>query len=284
MYRFPLPASGLDVRSCVTSGQVFRWSIDDSGVWSGIDGDAFYRIEDGFVESNQPASSFERLFRLDVDAAALFARLVAAGPELEPYLASLSGYRLMRPSDPVESFFSFLCTPNNHIKRITAMVETLGEQGPALLVGKWRRFPDLDAIASLDEAYLRSRGFGYRGATIPVIARELLARGSRSYLSKLASASYEEAHAELVSFKGIGPKLADCIALFALDHTEAVPVDTHVWKAVTGLYFPEWRSGAITDVRYKAAGDFLRARFGKDAGWAQQFLFYDYQLHWRSRR
>ncbi|KAK9811745.1 hypothetical protein WJX72_009432 [[Myrmecia] bisecta] len=32
---------------------------------------------------------------------------------------------------------------------------------------------------------------------------------------------------------GIGPKAAAYICLFALDKTEAIPVDTHVWQLIS---------------------------------------------------
>jgi len=84
--------------------------------------------------------------------------------------------------------------------------------------------------------------------------------------------------------KGIGPKLADCICLFGLDHQEAVPVDTHIWQAMCRLYFPQWSGTALTEKRYYEASDFFRDRLGDLAGWAHQYLFYDNVLNWRSRR
>ena len=193
----------------------------------------------------------------------------------------------MRPSDPVETFFSFLCTPNNNLPRIVKMVAELAGYGPALATVDGvdlRRFPEAETVAAIPEAELRERRFGYRAATIPNAACELVARGGRDYLEHLKTVSYEEAHAALVTFHGIGPKLADCIALFALHHTCAVPVDTHLWHAATRLYFPEWEKAAITHLKYRAVSAHVRGRFGDLTGWAHQHLFFDSVLNWRSRR
>jgi len=38
--------------------------------------------------------------------------------------------------------------------------------------------------------------------------------------------------------RGIGPKVADCICLFGLGHTEAYPVDTWMRKADAKYHFP----------------------------------------------
>jgi N-glycosylase/DNA lyase len=191
----------------------------------------------------------------------------------------------MRPSSEVETFFCFLCTPNNHLSRITAMIGILGSYGERC--SPWpelTQFPSLQTIAAIPEAELRGRGFGYRGGTLPKAARELVARGGVEYLDSLRVKSYTEAHTELCSISGVGPKLADCIALYGLGHTEAVPIDTHVWQAATRLYFPDWKDTALTHLKYRETGEYFRNRFGKLAGWAHQYLFFDNVLNWRSRK
>ena len=305
-----MPADEFDLDLCVASGQVFRWDRRGDGIRVGVDGDRWYRVEtdvkDGDarrdalayvaeprqaapattyrVETNGTESDFRRLFRLDWDTAAIRAEILRRGPEVAPYLGTLEGLRLMRPSDPLETFFSFLCTPNNNLPRIKGMVGALAEYGAPLQGTDLRRFPEAEAIAAISEAALREKRFGYRAATIPGAAAELVRRGGRAYLEGLKGATYEEAHAELVTFRGIGPKLADCIALFALHHTSAVPIDTHLWQAATRLYFPQWEGAAITDVRYRAVSVHIRERFGDLAGWAQQHFFFDSVLNWRSRK
>ena len=236
------------------------------------------------VETNGTEADFARLFRLEWEGGAVRDEILRRGPEIAPYLGALGGLRLMRPSDPVETFFSFLCTPNNNLPRIMTMVAALAAYGEPFSDGKATRFPEPATVAAIPEAALRERKFGYRAATIPHAAAELVRRGGRDYLESLKIASYEDAHADLVTFRGIGPKLADCIALFALHHTCAVPIDTHLWHAATRLYFPEWTDAAITDLKYKAVSRHVRERFGEYGGWAQQHLFFDSVLNWRSRK
>jgi N-glycosylase/DNA lyase len=62
-----------------------------------------------------------------------------------------------------------------------------------------------------------------------------------------------------MEIKGVGPKVADCVLLFGLGFKEAFPID--VWiKRVISKYYGE---------------DFTPEYFGKYAGIAQQFLFYN---------
>lgn len=153
------------------------------------------------------------------------------------------------------------------------MVDKLAAHGEAL-DGNATRWPSLERIAEIGEQRLRDLGFGYRAKTIPLVAQAIVHAGGEKWFIEAASTPYEELTSELMALPGIGPKLADCIALYAFDKTEAVPIDTHLWQAATRTYFPEWRGQNLTDQRRKHVGGFMRDRFGTLAGLAQQLLFY----------
>lgn len=224
-----------------------------------------------------------RFFRLDKDAVEAEKRILELGPELKPAIDSLQGIRLMRPSSITETVFTFLCTANNNLHRIIPMCWKLGSYGPHLEPGL-NAFPSVERLATVDEHELRHAGFGYRGATIPKAAQAISERGAETWLEELRQASYAEVHQELCSLPGIGPKLADCIALYGFDKGEAVPLDTHIWQAFTRLYHPEWKDKAVTDFRYRESTQRFRERFGDLSGWAHLFLFYENLLNWRERR
>jgi len=57
-----------------------------------------------------------------------------------------------------------------------------------------------------------------------------------------------------------------------------------MWQAFTRLYRPDWKGKPVTDARYREAASYLRTKFGKHGGWAQQYLFYDNMRNWRLRR
>eukprot|EP00730_Choanoeca_flexa_P000976 TRINITY_DN10425_c0_g1_i11.p2 TRINITY_DN10425_c0_g1~~TRINITY_DN10425_c0_g1_i11.p2 ORF type:complete len:110 (+),score=12.45 TRINITY_DN10425_c0_g1_i11:992-1321(+) len=54
--------------------------------------------------------------------------------------------------------------------------------------------------------------------------------GGEAYLLALRNKTAVEVRTALIQLAGIGPKVADCIALFSLDQTDVIPVDTHVWQ------------------------------------------------------
>jgi N-glycosylase/DNA lyase len=76
---------------------------------------------------------------------------------------------------------------------------------------------------------------------------------------------YEHCVEELKKFDGIGDKVADCIALFCLDHMDAFPIDVHIGRIM------EERYGVSAS--YKKASLWAREHFGEYAGYAQEFLF-----------
>lgn len=234
------------------------------------------------VESSHPEPVFRDVFRLELLQADIYAELLRRGPELAPYLAATRGLRLMRTRDPVESFFSFLCTPNNNLPRILNMVQHLATYGDD--EGGWHRFPTVAAVASIPPEALRSKAFGYRANTIPTAAKFVLEQGGDPWLHGLSKLSYLEAVSELQRVPYVGRKLADCIALHALHLGDVAPIDTHLWQAAIRLYFPEWAEANLTDLKYRTLSHFLRERFGPWTGWAQQVLFMDSVLNWRSRR
>jgi N-glycosylase/DNA lyase len=54
-------------------------------------------------------------------------------------------------------------------------------------------------------------------------------KGGQKWLEGLRGQDLEKVNKELTSLMGVGNKVADCIALFSLDCTGTVPVDTHVF-------------------------------------------------------
>jgi N-glycosylase/DNA lyase len=191
---------------------------------------------------------------------------------LSPYLLERAGFpgeslerwrglRIVR-QDLWECLVSFACSSANNIKRIRAMIDAMclhwGEfvrcDGQA-----FRTFPRPGALGS--ERDLRKMGFGFRAAYLAKI-------------NKIATLKYEDARARLMELPGVSDKIADCVALFALGHMQAFPVDTWVRRAAMAeLFGGEEMSDA--DIRQRA-----QARFGMNAGYAQQYLFHE----WRRRR
>jgi N-glycosylase/DNA lyase len=281
--------ASFDLDLCLTCGQVFRW-WREAGGWYGVDGPDFYRASQSderfMVETSAAEERIQQLFGLDEDTIRCIERLSRDEGHVGDCVRRLSGLRLMRPVCPVETLFSFLAASNNNLARIRHMVSRLASFGDPLpgAPASVTRFPTVERIAELTEEDLRCLGFGYRARTVPLAARRIMDNGGEAWLRELAGSSYEEAQRGLKELPGVGSKLADCIALFGLRHGEAVPVDTHVWMAMTRTDFPQWRGLSLTERRYRAVGDHFRGRFGRLAGMAHHYVFVDALLQSQAGR
>ena len=70
-----------------------------------------------------------------------------------------------------------------------------------------------------------------------------------------------------MTLPGVGPKVSECILLFAFKKSDAFPVDVWVKRVMEYFYLKE-------DTNEKLIGDYGAKLFGSLAGFAQQYLFY----------
>lgn len=218
-------------------------------------------------------------FRLNVDLGAYYEDWSKAHQHFAT-TADKCQYQNIRQLDidAVENLFSFICSQNNNISRISSLVKKLciayGEKICEDGGEEFFAFPPLSALAKDGvEENLRELGFGYRAKYIQKSAEEILAKGGLKWFQDVSNMSYEEAHIELQTLTGIGPKVADCICLMSLNHLSAVPVDTHIIQ-IAKHYLPEVANiKNMTPTLYKKIGNEFRRVYGEFSGWAQTVLF-----------
>lgn len=276
----------------LASGQCFRWKRTADGWWTGVVRATVVGIRqdgDTFSWWTYPGGADQALirdyFQLDVDYAEIVREIAEADQAAGEAARRWSGLRLVR-QDPEECILSFVCSTANSVPRIAYSIGVFTREYGGLVAElngvPYYSFPDACTLAQVDVDHLtRISSLGFRASNIVKVARQIAAK-EPGWASSLREIPYEQAHRELVSLNGIGAKIADCVALFSLDKTEAVPVDTHVWQLAKDLYFPDWADRkSITTSAYNTVAGAFRDRFGKLAGYAQNFLFYDhFSNHW----
>ena len=184
------------------------------------------------------------------------------------------GLRLLR-QDPWECLASFILSSTKQIVQIRQIIALLCErhgepvgvpagQAPAYA------FPNAVRVASVSEAGLRECKMGFRASYLRDTARRV-ADGVCD-LSRLRELPTDEAREELMELPGVGPKIADCVLLFAYGRQEAFPIDVWMMRALGELYFPRRRVGLERLQRFAAS------HFGPHAGFAQQYIFHHARL------
>lgn len=219
----------------------------------------------------------KKFFRLDFDLETYYTKWSEAH---QHFASKESMYQNIRQLDldVVENLFSFICSQNNNISRISSLVNKLctnyGEKICEIDGNEVFAFPVLSALAKDGvEENLRKLGFGYRAKYIQKSAEEIITKGGLKWLQELREMTYEDAHKELQTLTGIGPKVADCICLMSLNHLSAIPVDTHVIQ-IAKHYLPEVANiKSMTATLYRKIGDEFRRVYGDYSGWAQTVLF-----------
>jgi len=272
-------------------GQAFRWKYrtmesPELSYWTGVIDERVFALRQtnddvlySLISPQQHDESKIRkilhdYFYLDVSLVSLFQDW-SKDSNFEVRKDRFKGLRLLR-QDPVECVFSFICSQNNNIGRITKMIESLCTRYGKLILDvdhdKYYDFPTLDSLAQAQESDLRDMGFGYRARYVPAAANQIVEKGGVDWLWKLRGLPKKEVQMELISLMGVGKKVADCISLFSLDKLDCIPVDTHVWQ-IAQTYMPKLRGKRLNESIYDEIGDFFKRRFGDKCGWAHTILF-----------
>ena len=257
----------IDLDSTLGCGQVFRWR-KEGDVWKGILNGKELRLRQKggsvIAEGDIDDASLERYFRSDDDLDSIRSEISKDG-RIASMVSNVPGLRLIR-QDPWECAASYVLATNANIPRIQNMIEKVCRTFGDLLPGGGFSFPRPDQISGGNEA-AKTCGLGFRCNRFVEFAR-LVDRGEIE-LETLRKVDYEECVSELRSYPGIGAKVADCVAVFSLDHLEAFPVDVRIKKAMEQMY-------GICGT-YRSVNRFGRDYFGRYAGYAQEYIYYSFQ-------
>ncbi len=274
--RIPLE-SDYDLEATLNCGQAFRWRLTERG-WTGVIGTHPVCLRSNGrgleAETAHPVSDWDWLteyLQTDLDLEAVLRTF----PDDEPMraaLASCRGLRLLRQR-PWECLASFILSSTKQIVQIRQIVEALceryGEPLPAPAASPFARartFPSPARLALAGETGLRACKMGFRAPYLLAAAQRVAA--GQLDLDRLGARPPENARAQLMQLPGVGPKIADCVLLFAYGFQAAFPLDVWVLRALRGLYFPGRR---IEPGRLRR---FAAGHFGPYAGYAQQYLFH----------
>lgn len=169
-----------------------------------------------------------------------------------------------------ETTISFIISANNQIPRIKKAVRIISERyGDYLgeyMGEEYYSFPRPEVLAKVDPLDLREYArVGFRDVRIVETAQAFV-DGFLNFEDE-KDLSDKDLHKKLKELPGIGPKVADCIMLFAYHRRETFPVDVWIKRVMETLFIGK-------EVPKKQVDDYARKIFGDLAGYAQQYLFY----------
>lgn len=267
--RLYIKSENLNLKQIAESGQCFRMNEISDGRYSLVAFGEYVELLQneeneirilGTSEDQRP--QWEEYFDLHYDYGALVKKLSECGDEfLKKAAAFGSGLRILS-QDPFEVLISFIISQNKNIPAIKSAIEKLCErfgekkrwsENPDLV---YYTFPSPASIAAAKKEDLRALGLGYRDEYVLEAARAVFE--GRLDLHGLKSMNYEHIMEELMRLRGVGKKVANCVALFGFHKLCSAPVDVWIARVLDQVY----------------EGRFSWEPYGDQAGIVQQYMFY----------
>lgn len=256
-----------DLYKIADSGQCFRPKDIGSGQYLFIYKNNYLYIKQ--VSSHEyeiscDKNTWDTVWSAYFDLTTDYKKIRSQIPENDIYMKNAAqagkGIRILK-QDPFEMLISFIISQRKSIPAIRGSVEKIcslygkevqTEQGTIHLFPTPRDF--------LDKGFdsLTSCSLGYR---LPYVTNAIEQINSGYIdLTKAASLSDEELLSYLMEIKGVGIKVASCIALFAYNRGEIAPVDVWIKRVIDEEYggnspFPGYKenSGIYQQYAFYAA-------------------------------
>jgi len=267
--------SSFEPRDIFHCGQSFRWEKKRDNRYLLVACQRVIEVEkkgDRIIFHNTDIRDFNKVWRdyfdLDTDYEKIQKRLIRRDPVMEEAVKFGRGIRILK-QEPFETLISFIISSNNNIKRIKGSVEGLARTYGEMIEfygGEFHyAFPTPKALSTATVEELKLLGLGYRARYVKETARKVWE--NPGILEKMIKEKRRECLEGVTNFSGVGPKVGSCVVFFSMGKREAFPVDVWVKRMMEVLYFQ--REASLKEIE-----DFAMGKFGKYAGYAQQYLFY----------
>ena len=211
-------------------------------------------------------SIWKKYFDMDTDYGIIKKKLESTSDELKEAIREQAGIRILR-QEFTEVLMSFIISQNKQIPHIKKIVDEIsrkyGKMVGVVNEEEFFSFPDLTVLNEVSEEDFRALKTGFRAPYLCDAIKHLKEWSEEGNLDNL---SYEEAKDKLMTIKGVGDKVANCVLLFGLGYTSAFPVDVWIKRIMEQLYFKK-------DTPKNKIEEFAKEQFGEYGGYAQQYMF-----------
>ena len=256
-------------------GQCFRWLREDDGSYTGVVHGKVINVKkenDLIIFDNTNKEDFENIWFDYFDLGRNYGEIKNQLKVMDEYLEKATefgkGIRILQ-QDGWEMLISFIISANNRIPMIQRAINNLSERY-GKFIGEYRgkkyyAFPTPEELSTVSVEDIRACQTGFRDKYIKSVV-DYVNENDEDVLS-YRKLDTSECIKELVKFNGVGPKVADCIALFGMQKYDTFPVDVWVKRVMEEFYVEDNLS--LPKIR-----KFALDKFGDLAGFAQQYLFY----------
>ncbi len=254
-----------NVKQTLECGQIFRFNVvgDCAVVYSQDKMAKIYTYADRIEIETKHEDYFYHFFDFDRDYAEI-KRVLSQDKMLGDAVNYGYGIRILN-NDTYEMIISFIISANNNISRIKKSIEYLCSHFGKNM-GEYYAFPTLEELKRATIEDFRLAGLGYRAEYMYDTVQRLTEKDIKDLKTMDTKSQFEY----LLSLKGIGEKVANCIMLFGLGVKNVFPVDTWINKVYNDIYNKNENN------RSKITKE-LTDKYNDLSGYAQQYFFYYYR-------
>ena len=254
-----------DLNKIANCGQCFRAKEVIDGVYRFITNRHVVYIKqldettfDVSCEAYEWTNIWENYFDIATDYKQIRTEIASVNEYLNNAVEYGKGIRILR-QDPFETLISFIISQRKSIPSIMTSVERIAENyGHQIntIYESVYSFPTFEELQSASLLALSNCALGYRAEYIRN-AIEKIYEGAVN-LEELTKYKDDDLIEELKKIRGVGDKVANCVALFAYHRVDRVPIDVWIARAI--------------DEDFHGRNFF--ADIKQNAGIAQQYVFY----------
>ena len=260
-----------DMKKIADSGQCFRAVEIRPGIFRFVTKQSVVymkKIEEGKFDVSCNVAEWEKTWVEYFDLRTKYAPIrekilqACAGRPYEKYIKDAlefgKGIRILK-QEPFETLISFIISQRKNIPSIRTTVEQLCKTFGSFVGTPYEQinfFPNVHMVAHTTMFDMSSLALGYRGAYVRDAIEKVNARAVD--LEILQYESDKDLLEILQRIRGVGPKVAACVALYAYHRLNIMPIDVWIQKAIDEDF----------------NGNNIFYEFAEYAGVLQQYIFF----------
>lgn len=216
-------------KEILMGGQSFSWKEEEDGCFSAVLNGRVYRIRS--LEETEKDSFLHTYFDWDYDYEEARKVIRRKDEVLRKAVDQVGELRILK-QDEWTTAISFILSQNNNIKRIKGLYDKLSCTYGKEVEPGYYSFPTPEELGKATEEELRALGVGFRAPFLLDAVR------NAPVFDRVKTMPFTKAMEELMTIRGIGPKVASCILIFGYGRREGFPMDTWM-KQCMAKYYPD---------------------------------------------
>lgn len=271
-----------NLQDTLECGQCFRWERIDDGSrgrdyseYVGVICDRVLRVkqekDDLYITSNVQ-ENLKRVvgyyFDLYNNYDTIEEEISKIDENIKRAVENTTGIHILN-QDQFETIISYIISSNNNIPRIKKSIAEISKRYGTKVEFEdkdYYLFPTIEQLANVTVEEFKDCGVGFRDKYLVKTVADLKENNICDECNTILTNG--QLRKILMSFVGVGPKVADCVMLFSFGRQDVFPIDVWIKRAMENLYMNK-------ECSLNEISKFAEEKFGGYSGIIQQHLFHN---------